>query len=225
MTRHDEVAVLLGGYTMGSLDGADTRLVDEHLAECADCRAELASLSAVVGLLGRLDASEGTTDALLVREGFADGVVAAVAAERRQERSRARRLQTVLAGAAALAVLVGGIATATGLAREQGQIPPRSPVVEAVGVQTAFGVEATAGVIAHTWGVEITLSATGFEKGRSYAVEVLGNDGSFSTAGAFVGTGDKPMVCNLNSAVLRPDAAGFRVRDSTGRQQVTGTLG
>jgi hypothetical protein len=32
-----------------------------------------------------------------------------------------------------------------------------------------------------------------------------------SSAGSFVGTGGREMRCNLNAAVLRADAAGFRV--------------
>ena len=50
------------------------------------------------------------------------------------------------------------------------------------------------------------------------------DDGVLTTAGAFVGTGDRRMLCSLNSAVLRPDAAGFVVLDDQGREVVSADL-
>ncbi|WP_205860606.1 DUF4394 domain-containing protein [Phycicoccus sp. HDW14] len=78
------------------------------------------------------------------------------------------------------------------------------------------GVTATAGVVPHTWGVEVRLTASGFAAGDRYRVVVLGEDGRTYPAGEFVGTGARPMVCNLNSSVLRADAAGFEVLDGAG---------
>ncbi len=71
-------------------------------------------------------------------------------------------------------------------------------------------MKASAGVVAHTWGVEIKLEATGLRSGSPYAVVVMTRDRRPRSAGAFVGTGDNVMNCNLNSDVLRPDATGFR---------------
>lgn len=84
--------------------------------------------------------------------------------------------------------------------------------LEAVPVAVdASGVTASAGVVPHTWGVEVRLTASGFAAGDRYRVVVLGEDGQTYPAGEFVGTGPRPMVCNLNSSVLRADAAGFEV--------------
>lgn len=79
------------------------------------------------------------------------------------------------------------------------------------------GIDADADVVDHTWGLEVKLSARGFAEGRRFRVDVLGADGRPYPAGEFVGTGDRPMLCNLSSAVLREDATGFEVRDSRGR--------
>lgn len=224
MTRrdtHDQVADLLGPLALGVLEPAERARVERHVAGCARCQDALAELTATAGLLGRLTPEEADSGALLPSPGFADRVVTEIAARRRADESRMRRLQVVLAGAAALAVLVGGIATATGLSREA----PPTARVEALRVTSAAGVQASAGAIAHTWGVEIVLTASGFAAGETYAVEVLDRQGVRSTAGAFVGTGARTMVCRLNSGVLRPDAVSFRVRDAAGVEQVTGTLG
>jgi len=40
-SRHDEAQRLLAWYVSGELDAADFALVDGHLAECAECRADL----------------------------------------------------------------------------------------------------------------------------------------------------------------------------------------
>ncbi|MGI8901958.1 MAG: hypothetical protein ACR2HA_13735 [Nocardioides sp.] len=77
-------------------------------------------------------------------------------------------------------------------------------------------VTAAADLVAHTWGVEVKLRATGFDEGARYRVAVIGRDGSRSSAGEFVGTGAREMSCNLNSAMLRDDAVGFVVRDRAG---------
>jgi anti-sigma factor RsiW len=41
-SRHDDAQRLLPWYVSGELDAADFALVDGHLAECAECRADLA---------------------------------------------------------------------------------------------------------------------------------------------------------------------------------------
>jgi hypothetical protein len=102
---------------------------------------------------------------------------------------------------------------------------PRVPL-EAVQVQTERpGLEATADLVNHTWGVEVKLHAAGFDRGGRYRVSVLGVDGKRFPAGEFVGTGDKDMECNLNSSVLRDRASGFEVRDAAGQVVVTSAFG
>jgi hypothetical protein len=51
-----------------------------------------------------------------------------------------------------------------------------------------------------------------------------GTDGKRYPAGAFVGVGAKEMHCNLSSAVLRPDATGFEIRDRRGDVVVSSTF-
>ena len=40
-----EIKQALGVYVLGAIDPAERAQVDEHLASCADCREELASLA------------------------------------------------------------------------------------------------------------------------------------------------------------------------------------
>jgi hypothetical protein len=52
MTEHDRSQ--LGAYALGALDADEVREIDEHLATCAECRAELAELEELKEFLGEV---------------------------------------------------------------------------------------------------------------------------------------------------------------------------
>jgi anti-sigma factor RsiW len=52
MSEHDRTQ--LGAYALGALEPAEVAAVDEHLATCAECRAELAELTEMKDLLGEV---------------------------------------------------------------------------------------------------------------------------------------------------------------------------
>jgi anti-sigma factor RsiW len=210
-SRHDDLTELLGPAALGLLTTPEQARLDAHLRTCAECRGELAELTATAGRLGALDAESALAGS---SSSLADGVLAAVARERR----RATRLQAVVAAAASVAVLLAGLVTAGTLDRV-----PDVPL-EAVAVQGDAGVQARADLVAHTWGVEIKLVAAGLADGRPYTVQVRTEGGRVVDAGAFLGTGDRTLSCNLNASVLREDAASFSVRDSGGREVLSAQL-
>ncbi|MCY7341117.1 MAG: hypothetical protein LH603_04495 [Pseudonocardia sp.] len=91
--------------------------------------------------------------------------------------------------------------------------------LEAIAVRAIDpAVRAQADVVAHLWGMEVKLTATGFRPGESYAVTVTDDAGRTVGAGEFIGTGDEEMRCNLNSSVPRADASAVTVTgpDRTG---------
>jgi hypothetical protein len=49
---------LLGVYLLGAIDPAGRAAVDRHLAQCAECRKELAGLAGLPAMLGRVPAAE-----------------------------------------------------------------------------------------------------------------------------------------------------------------------
>ena len=131
------------------------------------------------------------------------------------------RAVSLTAAAAVIAVVATLAAQSLNGSEQQPGVP-----LEAVEVQTERpGLEATADLVNHTWGVEVKLHAAGFDRGGRYRVSVLGPDGKRFPAGEFVGTGDKDMDCNLNSSVLRDRASGFEVRDADGQVVVTSVFG
>ncbi|MGW0594259.1 anti-sigma factor family protein [Streptosporangium sp. NPDC002607] len=54
MMTCDEVRMSLGVYVLGALEPDERVLVEAHLAECAECAAELAELNGVATFLGRV---------------------------------------------------------------------------------------------------------------------------------------------------------------------------
>lgn len=214
--EHRTLRESLGVYALGQLPAAEAAALRAHLDGCAACRAELAEIEPVVGPLGRVDPARLDTPPA-PPAWLGDRIVARAAAER----SPVPRRRTVLVAAAAAALV--GVAGAGGYALGSGSDPavPREPVA----LRTpAPGVDASATVVPHTWGVEITLDADGFTSGAVYRVVVLDDGGRAVDAGQFIGTGADRMLCNLNSSVLRADAAGFDVVDTAGRVVLHGEL-
>ncbi|QKE84135.1 zf-HC2 domain-containing protein [Arthrobacter sp. NEB 688] len=212
-TDHEALRTALGPYVLGDLPADEVPALEAHLDGCAACTAELAALTPVAAALGGL---RGTRPALpQPPPDLADRVGAAVAADARRGApgsGLARRAGTLLVAAAVGAALTLGV---TRLVTD-----PAAPVVPVEAVPVAVGAPglvASAGLVPHTWGVEVKLTASGFTAGDRYRVVVLGPDGAAFPAGEFVGTGERTMRCNLNSSVLRERASGFEVLGDDGR--------
>ncbi|MEJ2871160.1 sigma-70 family RNA polymerase sigma factor [Actinomycetospora sp. OC33-EN08] len=138
--RHRETEEKLGAYTRGGLSKRDAARVEEHLRECAECRALAAELREVnsgivrsaigplvlgAALVGYLAARQGTwvpsTAEFVVAGAGVVGVLGAIGGlTRTAEVPRARRLGAAVVGLAGL-----GVATAAALST------PDAPVVAA----------------------------------------------------------------------------------------------
>jgi anti-sigma factor RsiW len=104
-------AINAASYTLGSLSPADRRTYENHLADCAECRREVAHLAVVPGLLARLEPATvraivgdaKTLGAPRVTESTLSGVLARARAQRAARRRR-RRWQAI--GAALTAMML-----------------------------------------------------------------------------------------------------------------------
>lgn len=220
---HRSVREMLGALVLGHLTPAEETAIRAHLDGCPDCRRDLAEISPLAHELATVDLDR-VYAAPTPSPDLGHRIQVAVTRERLRRDQLARRRHMLLAAAAVLAVLlVGGVGLKIG--QEISGPPVATVPIESVEVRPKLaGVQARAGVVAHTWGVEIKLEATGLRSGRPYAVVVTTRDGRTRSAGAFVGTGDNVINCNLNSDVLRPDATGFRVLDEDGQAVLTADL-
>ncbi|WP_394613308.1 anti-sigma factor family protein [Lentzea sp. JNUCC 0626] len=200
---HERRTELLGAYVLNQLSGHELTAVVDHLDHCADCQRTVAELSPVARALAGVNPDDVSVPAHLE-----ELVVRRVGASR-------RRPALLLTAAAAVVIAAG---TTWWFLR------PAVPLEPVALVQQAPGVSAEASLVPHTWGVEIKLDGRGFAAGQTYRVTVTGSGGEEVSAGSFVGTGENLMHCNLNSSVLRADAAGFVVRDAAGAIALSSTF-
>ncbi len=143
MSTHDEVRVLLGALVLGGLSDNDRVTVTQHLRTCADCRAELAELAPLPGLLSRVPAEARDDPARRAAEP-ADGQLAVLLAEVRRERATGRRRARVLVAAMIITVLgLGVVAVAPRTATT-----PNAPTLAAPSVTASPSVTAAPSVTA-----------------------------------------------------------------------------
>ncbi|MGH3938286.1 MAG: zf-HC2 domain-containing protein [Pseudonocardiaceae bacterium] len=221
---HRALREQLGAYTLGQLVGAERLATQAHLQTCAECRAEVAALAPVAAALRTVD-PDLLDEAQPAAPPLSSAVLREVRSGRRGEIARqgARRSRrAMLWGAAAAAV---GVAAAGGIGYGVGAAVASPPTGEPVPVQAAASqIRANAALVAHTWGMEVKLTAIGFEPGSTYRVSVADRTGRMVNAGEFIGTGGTEMRCNLNSSVLRADATSFQVRDPAGNVVLAAAL-
>lgn len=244
-SEHRRLRELLGSYALGDLPTDAAPGLMAHLDGCATCRDELAEIAPLADDLRAVD-PDRLSDLATPPAGLGVRIRTAVAEERsvmdaraaRQARSTARTGQrrAFLAVAAGVAVLVAGIGLGAALNRDprvgfpvalpssapSATVPIESLVLEGTG-PSAPQVQ-TAGLIPHTWGVEVRMVGTGFTEGETFRAAFRTRDGQLLPAGEFLGTGEKRLVCNLQAALLRPDAVGFVVMDASGAPVLTTAL-
>ena len=217
MSTHRELREQLGVHALGHGTPAERAAVQAHLDGCADCRAELAALLPLRARLAAVD-PDRIGDLPAPPAALADRVLAGIASAPAAPTPIGRRRWVPLVAAAGVA------AAGFGLGWLVRPVPAPLPL-EPVAVQVAVpAVQATADVVPHTWGMEVQLHGAGFTAGEVYRAQVTEDDGRVVSAGEFLGTGPADMVCNLNSSVLRQDAASFAVLDSSGAVVLTSSL-
>lgn len=196
---HQGLREMLGAYALGHLDHEERQGVRAHLDDCPACRAELAELQPVADLLDTVVPAHVAT---LIRP-----------PARRPRGGALPRIALVAATLVAVA-LAGGVVGRT-TAPEEPAVPLEAVTLE-VAPSSGLAVE-SAGVVPHTWGVELRIVAQGFADGETFraAFRERGS-GRLTPAGRFIGTGPRPAVCNLQSALLRDDVTEVVVMDASG---------
>lgn len=230
--EHRRVWAALGPYVLGDADPGEQGLVVDHLATCSGCRLEVDALRRVADLLSDVDPAGLQDDAapspaararaLGATRGVSPRGLAprGLAPLRTAARPPRRRLVPAVAAAAVLVAGVSGVLAGRASAPE----PARAPL-EPVALQTeAAGVTGSGSVIDHTWGLEVRMVLTGLQDGADYTVQITDGAGRPVDAGGFIGTGDRPLACNLNVALLRDAATGFAVLGPGGEVVITAEL-
>lgn len=239
---HRAMRESLADYVLGRLDPIERDGVASHLADCDRCRGEIWELEQVIDTLRKAVPVRVTIDATspVAPEPPAeleDRVVARLAGDGRSvvpgdvntgehiptpiraPRPRTSVLRWGVAVAAAIALLAAGVAVG---ARFGQPVPPPSEVLTFASAPA--GVTANGKLIAHTWGTEVNLVITGLAAGREYRVTIVDEVGREVSGGTFIGVTGRPIVCNLNAALLREDAVRLRIVDAGGNSVLEADL-
>lgn len=191
----------LGVYALGAADDQEQAAVASHLETCADCRAELAGLEPLPGLLARVPESR-----------WAASPHATPARRRPAHRMRTRSRQVIATTAAASAA--AGAAGGFWLARP-GPATVAAPAITATAANPATHVRATVSLTGTSWGTSIQLVADGLPLNVPCSLIVHSRSGGTEITGVWDAWSKGPITV--------PASAGWRPRDIASLQVATET--
>jgi anti-sigma factor RsiW len=178
----------LGVYVLGALDPAERATVEAHLATCADCQAELASLAALPAILDRLTLDDLEMEPLAVPEDLFDRVAARAREEqdRATERSRFTRYRRLSAAAAAVVLIAGvSIGAIAATHHHTGTRPfPSTTTRSAVQGSVHMRVQ----LAAQTAGTSIQVAVSGLPSDEHCRLIAVAKDGSRDVASRWYAT-------------------------------------
>ncbi len=236
MTKHPTAE--LGALALGALEPDETRAIEEHVAGCPDCRAELAELRQTSRLLDLFSPAQGTPSTPDGPAPEDDLVVARLLGAARRERSSGRRRAVARMVAVAAAALVIGGAGATAIVTagddpgESGQVAAPSPAEGSfvlAGRDTATGVTADITVEPAGGGswVRLTVIGSGFTEGVRCQVFVVTTSGERVDAGSwtvwFPPPGSVRRPLELSAAVPADEIASVGIETFDGDRLVAAT--
>jgi hypothetical protein len=135
--------------------------------------------------------------------------LAPILGEIHRAQRRRRRFRWSALAAAAICVVVIGLAGFVGLLEPAVALEPLSfSVAPGMGVQGHL--------IEHARGTEIRLVVSGSRDGQTHRVTLVSEDGERVNAGTFIGNGERTLRGTFNAALLREDADMLEVRTSGG---------
>lgn len=219
-----DIHALSGAYAVDALDEFERARVDRHLAECADCRAEVDSLreaAAVMAETTALAPPASLRDRVLTGIDAVRPLPPLVSAVPDRARSGRRRFPALVAAAAVLVALGGGIAWHpwTDDGTTQVELSATQRVLKAPDAETFTGTlhgGATATVTRSRSADGAVWSASGLNtlpSGQVYALWLQGSNGM-----VFAGTLDNPDDEVLLHGVDPTSAAGagITIEDESG---------
>jgi predicted anti-sigma-YlaC factor YlaD len=224
-----EIRHALGVYILGAISPADRSTVEDHLARCADCRAELAGLAALPGRLGSVPAADMTRMARderdrISRDQGPPGVplqtlLGRVARIRR--RLRWRRL--AVAAAALVIVGIGAVAGSRVLYSPATPPVPAGPWAAAVtGSDPQTGMSATVEYRSLPWGLALQVQVSGISPGTRCELQVVDASGQDVPAGGWmVAVGHAWAWYPASSALAAADVRGFLITTAQGKDLVS----
>lgn len=210
---HEEYAELDAAYVLGALAPAERRDYERHLERCERCRAAVAELAMLPGLLGRLDSARAFA-LLEPEEAPAPPVAAIVDGVRGRDRARRRRRGLMASGLAAAAILTAALVVPVAIGSlEQ---PTLAAELSAVG---SGPLSASVELTSVGWGTRVELDcsyAADFEAATpgpwTYALWVVDDDGASSMLSTWRSTEGTTARIAAGTALELADISAVEVR-------------
>jgi hypothetical protein len=192
-----QMMMSLGPYVLGAADAPERERVEAHLRGCRACRAELARLRPLPGLLARVPDD-------MLAGGPLPGAVGPAARVRRP--AAQRRWRT---GAAVCAAAAAGVAGGWWLAPSDAGQPPATVMFSAA--NPATHVSATAALTATSWGTSIQLRLRGLPLNVECHLIVRSSAGAAEVAGFWDAWRAGPVTIPASAGWLPSDIASLQV--------------
>jgi hypothetical protein len=176
---------LLGAYVLGGLDSSDSQRFEQHLQDCAGCRADLAQLEGMPALLDALPVPDAVALTGISRiAATAEPVTSvprAVLVELATRRRKSRRRWAGLVAAVAAACLALGVVAAPLLNR-----PPQPDA--SYSVQADSGLRFSVDLARKNWGTELAVNGSSMPLSGTYSLWVRDRAGGEDRACAWTAT-------------------------------------
>lgn len=222
---HERYADWDAAYVLGALSPAERREFETHLESCERCRSAVAELTALPGLLGRLDA-ERALDLLTTEHGVDAASSPAppppadlVARIGHRETLRRRRRIRVLMGVAAAAVVAGAIAIPVTIANA-----PHPTLTTSLSKVVGSPLSADVKLTTVGWGTKVDMSCRYGEAAAgtpedtrwTYALWVVARDGAASELSSWSAKSDSTVNLSAGTSVTVSQIAEVQVRGDDG---------
>ncbi|GGN70598.1 hypothetical protein GCM10010112_37250 [Actinoplanes lobatus] len=236
LDEHGALHRLLGGYLLGGLDEADTDRLDEHLHDCAECRAELDRLSPVPEMLQSLpDARHlGGGAALAVSPTARPSPqnIENLLSRMRQQKFKETRVNRVRWLAAASVTLIAAAAIGYGIMTNTGEGTPTGPeALPSVQLISArfqpapgSGLTGQASITPKKWGVEVGLDVSRMSGNGPFLCLVRTKSGTTEQAAAWGDTLDGQAKLIGASSVKAAEVDAILITDRDGKVLGTATM-
>jgi hypothetical protein len=206
-----QTAVSLGVYVLGAADASERLRVEAHLPGCAACRAELARLAPLPGLLARVPPDLRPAAPVSAPARAQRGPLRRVPARVRPRPSRPRWAAALTAVAAAVAGLAGGYL----LAPHGGARQLSAPAMTVSGANPAAHIRAVAALTATSWGTSIRLRVSGLPLNVQCWLVVRSRSGQSEVAGVWDAWSPGPVTVPGSAAWRPSDIASLQVKTAT----------
>lgn len=231
MTAHSDFTTWDAAYVLGALTPEDRRAFEDHLAICEECRAAVAELASLPGLLSRARPVVAA-DAALAGAGDVEGppidLVSLVG--RREERRRLKVRRRVLIAALSVAAAIALAFAIPAIVTSDAAPPAVTVALAPVGTSP---LTASVDLTEAAWGTAISMdcdypapasAAPIYPASATYSLVITDSAGAETQVSTWTATPGKTVTLDAGTATPVDQIATIEVRDSAGDPVLSATV-